>query len=71
MGQRYYLTCNVSVAIVNTYQWRKNGSLLSETNPTLIFSYLKLSDAGEYTCEVTVDSKVHKDKVIITPQGDM
>ena len=29
--------------------------MLSETGPTLSFSSLTLSDAGQYTCQVSVD----------------
>ena len=29
--------------------------MLSETGPTLSFSSLRMSDAGQYTCEVTVN----------------
>ena len=55
-GQSYTLTCSVSGASVTTYQWRKDGTVLSETRPILSFSPLRLSDAGQYTCEVTVNS---------------
>ena len=48
------LTCSVSGASVTTYQWRKDGTVLSETGPTLSFSSLRLSHAGQYTCEVAV-----------------
>ena len=55
-GQSYTLTCSVSGASVTTYQWRKDGTVLSETGATLSFSPLRMSDAGQYTCEVTVNS---------------
>ena len=55
-GQNYTFTCSVSGASVTNYQWRKNGIMVSETGPTLSFSPLRLSDAGQYTCEVTVNS---------------
>ena len=58
--QNYTLTCSVSVASVTTYQWRKNGSVIQdETTESLSFSPLRLSDAGQYTCEVTVNSMTH------------
>ena len=40
-------------------QWRKTGGLInisSQVNDSLAFSSLRLSDAGEYTCEVNVTS---------------
>ena len=55
-GQSYTLTCSVSGASVTTYHWRKDGTVLSEIRPILSFSPLRLSDAGQYTCEVTVNS---------------
>ena len=56
-GQSYTLTCSVSGASVTTYQWRKDGSVIQgETTEMLSFSPLRLSDAGQYTCEVTVNS---------------
>ena len=56
-GQNYTLTCSVSGASVTTYQWRKDGSVIQgETTEKLSFSPLRLSDAGQYTCEVTVNS---------------
>ena len=66
-GQNYTLLCNISGteylkpnSIIN-YQWTKNNGTRTEvgTNSnTLHFSALKLSDAGGYTCEVTINSQV-------------
>ena len=57
LGQSYSLTCEVSGASdpVSSYQWRKGDTMLSEAGQTLSFSSLSLSDAGQYTCLVTVD----------------
>ena len=61
-GQSYTLTCSVSGASVTTYQWRKDGSVIQgETTEMLSFSPLRLSDAGQYTCGVTVNSMTHTD----------
>ena len=56
LGQSYSLTCEVSGASgpVTAYQWRKDGAAVS-TGPTLSFSSLTLSDASQYTCQVSVD----------------
>ena len=62
-GQNYTLTCSVSGASVTNYQWRKNSTMVSETGPTLSFYALRLSDAGQYTCEVTVNSMTLTDDV--------
>ena len=65
VGQSYSLTCSVSGASVTTYQWRKDGSVLQgeTTEIRLSFSPLRLSDAGQYTCEVTVNSMTLTDDV--------
>ena len=55
-GHSHTLTCNVSGAGVTTHQWRKDGSVIQgETIEMLSFSSLRLSDAGQYTCEVIVE----------------
>ena len=59
VGQSHTLTCRVygTDSPVTAYQWMKDGTLLSnEIQETLSFSSIMLSDAGEYTCEVTVES---------------
>lgn len=63
LGQSHSLTCNVTGTTssdVITYRWRKDGALHeNETQSTLPFPFFKLSDAGMYACEVTVDSTVY------------
>ncbi len=59
-GEIYSLTCTVSGAdlsvYMTSYQWRKDGYVLAgETAVALSFSPFRLSHAGQYTCEVTVE----------------
>ena len=57
VGQSYSLSCSVSGVMVSSYQWRKDGALLSnETTRILSFSSLGLSDASRYSCEISVTS---------------
>ena len=55
------LTCDVSGAEslnpMITYQWTRNGETVPlASSGTLTLFPLQLSDAGSYTCSVTVDS---------------
>ena len=52
--ESYTLTCVVSGASVTTFKWKKDEDILSEIGSTLSFSALRLSDAGQYVCEVSV-----------------
>ena len=64
LGQNgYMLICSVSGAEnlnpTITYQWTRNNGTQTQvgTNSnTLSFSPLRLSDVGQYTCEVTISS---------------
>ena len=65
MGQNYTLTCNVRVTDYLcpfiSYQWTKNNGTITqlevEAEPnTLLFSPLRLSDAGQYACLATIRS---------------
>ena len=61
VGESYSLTCTVTGADrlnpTITYQWFKDNTVVSgETQSTLSFSSLSLSDAGQYRCDVTVSS---------------
>ena len=61
-GKSYSLTCDLSGAdlpiTVTAYLWRKDGIVLAgETAAVLSFSSFRLSDAGKYTCEITVENR--------------
>ena len=60
LGQSgYSLTCGVIVMEIEnpsiTYQWTKNNGTQTQigTDRVLSFSPLRLSDAGQYTCQAT------------------
>ena len=66
-GERYSLTCTLFGAMTTTYQWMMNDAVLQEnTTMMLSFSTFKLSDAGHYSCNVTVDDTVYKDDLNVT-----
>ena len=57
-GLNYTLSCEVSGVNDNAstviYEWKKDNITLSEMCPLLSFSPLRLSDAGMYTCTVSM-----------------
>ena len=63
-GHNTTLTCmvdglNDNLDVSVTYQWSKANEILTQirtVSPNLSFAPLRLSDAGNYTCKVTVDS---------------
>ena len=62
-GQNYSLMCTVSGAdslypTINHYQWVHTRSQVGTNSPTLTFDPLVLSDAGQYSCEVTISSSL-------------
>ena len=59
VGESYALNCAVSGATATSYQWRKDGMVLSETGSSLSFSPLRLSHAGRYTCNITINEAVY------------
>ena len=59
VGENYTLTCTISGVIATSYQWREDGVVLSELGSTLSFSPLRLSHAGRYTCDVTVNEAMY------------
>ena len=57
LGQSgYSLICGGAANPSITYQWTKNNGSQTQvgTNRVLSFSPLRLSDAGQYTCQATV-----------------
>ena len=70
LEQSYFLNCEVTGTrdSISTYQWQKDDTVLSETGPILSFSSLRLSDAGQYTCQVTVNGTVfnHSQNIRLT-----
>ena len=81
LGQSgYSLTCGVNGAEnLNssiTYQWTKNNGTQTQiqvgTDPSfLLFSSLRLSDAGRYTCQVTVSSPYLNNDITMTGSQDI
>ena len=84
LGQRYTLTCDVSVASgVNgtpTVQWVGPGSstpittggdfTVSSTSPyTLTINPLRQSHAGQYTCQAVVGGDTGTDSAIVDIAG--
>lgn len=80
LGQNgYSLTCVVSGAeTLNpliTYQWTKNNGTQTQipvgSNPSVLsFSPLRLSDAGEYTCQATISSPYLNNDIIVMHSHD-
>ena len=73
-GQAFSLKCTISgVEALNpilTYQWTKSNSTgrmqVGSNTSTLSFSSLRLSDAGQYSCQVTVNSRYLHDALNVT-----
>ena len=73
-GQAFSLKCTISgVEALNpilTYQWIKSNSTgrmqVGSNTSTLSFSSLRLSDAGQYSCQVIVSSFYLRDALNVT-----
>lgn len=65
ISQKYTLTCGVTGASVTTYQWKKDNAVQNITEAVFSFRSLRVSDAGQYTCLITVDGVVHTDTMNI------
>ena len=66
IGRNFTLTFSISGVenhkiVTTTYRWKKDGTLLSDQlGPNLFFSPLRLSDVGQYTCNVTINNSIMK-----------
>ena len=64
LGKSYNLTCRCRETTSTFHHWLKDGRVLNETKPTLSFRELKLSDAGQYTCVIMVNSTTFYNKSV-------
>ena len=81
LGQNgYSLTCSVSgdenLSPSITYQWTKNnGTQIQIENgaepKVLSFPPLRLSDAGQYTCQITVSSPYLSNNITVIESQDV
>ena len=74
-GERYSLMCTVTrpdtLNLATKYQWFKttiSRTQVGTNSPILTFDPLVLSDAGQYSCEVTVSSSLLSQDIIIVSQ---
>ena len=71
VSDQYTLNCTALITEASqlnptiTYQWFKNNTVVSgETQSTLSFFSLSLSDAGQYRCDVNVSSTLLSQSII-------
>ena len=68
-GQNYMLTCTASIngSMAYTFMWLKNSRVVSgQTSSTYSFSPLRLTDSGQYSCQVRVGSTIMKTSEAVT-----
>ena len=66
VGVSYNLTCNVT-ADVTSYRWLKDGQQINDTEgDTLVLPSLDLTDIGNYTCEVEINSTNYSANISIS-----
>ena len=66
-GERYSLACNVFGASASKYEWRMNDSVIQdETSMMLSWPMFHLSNAGVYSCTITVDMMTYTDNKTVT-----
>ena len=67
VGSLAILTCSVSdnpTGTTITYQWKRNGMTVATSSTYQVSSSVGVSDAGVYTCEVTVSDSSGSSHVI-------
>ena len=67
VGSTAVLTCSVSdnpTGTTITYQWKRNGVTVATSSTYQVSSSVGVSDAGVYTCEVTVSDSSSSSHVI-------
>ena len=75
IGSDYSLTCVVSqvtesLELRTTYQWRKENAIIRRATMMITnFLPLRTSDAGRYTCMVTIDSAYLNGNIISQSQN--
>ena len=73
-GQSFTLTCSLTggdtLSPTVSYQWRRGESLLNNS-PTLHFDFLYLSNAGQYSCVVTLSSSQLDQEYTVTETYDI
>ena len=71
-GLNYSLACKVlGIDTTVMYTWKKDDAPLSEVGPTLSFSPLRISDAGQYSCAISVhDCPFKRMKHLTIEQGE-
>ena len=69
IGRNFNLSCQIfgHENLANTsvqYKWLRSGSALDYNTSILTFASLKLSEAGFYTCMVTINSSYLLDQLV-------
>ena len=71
LGGTYELHCHLHNSSTTTFQWKKDGkNVPSDREQLLSFPKLKLSDAGRYTCIVTVSGVQYNTSKDINVQSE-
>ena len=74
LGEDYNLTCTINGADklnpVLNYGWIQNGTILDNKTNILSFSSFRLSDAGNYSCTVTICSQYINESIMINSDNE-
>ena len=73
VGERYSLVCCIASSTDHdlstseiSYEWKQNDEILpSESSQILAFQPLKKSDAGDYSCQVTISSSLFQEAITV------